>query len=223
MRTKDIAAMPKKKEKFTAEQIGLVRAWIDQGAKWEGSVAKKITYNTNHWAFKTPASRTPERQRQEMAAHTHRQFHPRQTRRGKTQALPEADKITLLRRLSLDLIGLPPMPEEVDAFLADKSPMLTRNKSNALLASPHYGEKWGRTGSMPRVTRIPMVSRRTRRATFGSIAIGWSTRSIRICPTTNSSSNNSPAICCRIQQCHSRRHRRHWFPPQLHDQRGRRH
>ena len=57
---------------------------------------------------------------------------------------PEADKVTLLRRLSLDLIGLPPTPEEVDAFLADKSPKAYERQVDRLLASPHYGERWGR-------------------------------------------------------------------------------
>ena len=57
---------------------------------------------------------------------------------------PEADKATLLRRLSLDLIGLPPSPKEVDAFLADNSPNAYEKAVDRLLASEHYGERWGR-------------------------------------------------------------------------------
>jgi Protein of unknown function (DUF1549)/Protein of unknown function (DUF1553) len=57
---------------------------------------------------------------------------------------PEADRVTLLRRLSLDLIGLPPTPEEVDAFLQDKSPEAYQKQVERLLTSPHYGERWGR-------------------------------------------------------------------------------
>ena len=57
---------------------------------------------------------------------------------------PEADRITLLRRLSLDLIGLPPTPEEVDKFLADKSTDAYERQVERLLKSPHYGERWGR-------------------------------------------------------------------------------
>jgi hypothetical protein len=57
---------------------------------------------------------------------------------------PEADKVTLLRRLSLDLIGLPPAIDEVNAFLADKSPDAYEKQVDRLLASPHYGERWGR-------------------------------------------------------------------------------
>jgi hypothetical protein len=57
---------------------------------------------------------------------------------------PEADRITLLRRLSLDLVGLPPTPAEVDAFLADPDPRAYEKAVERLLASPHYGERWGR-------------------------------------------------------------------------------
>jgi hypothetical protein len=57
---------------------------------------------------------------------------------------PEADRVTLLRRLSLDLIGLPPTIAEVDAFLSDKSPNAYEKQVERLLASPHYGERWGR-------------------------------------------------------------------------------
>src|SRR5881296_898266 len=57
---------------------------------------------------------------------------------------PRADRITLLRRASLDLIGLPPTPEEVTAFLADQSPKAFSKVVDRLLASPHYGERWGR-------------------------------------------------------------------------------
>src|SRR6185436_16503906 len=57
---------------------------------------------------------------------------------------PEADKITLLRRLSFDLTGLPPGPAEVDAFLGDSRPDAYERVVDRLLASPHYGEKWAR-------------------------------------------------------------------------------
>ncbi len=57
---------------------------------------------------------------------------------------PEADKVTLLRRVSFDLIGLPPTPEETQAFLADRSPKAYEKVVDRLLASPHYGERWAR-------------------------------------------------------------------------------
>jgi hypothetical protein len=57
---------------------------------------------------------------------------------------PQADRATLLRRITFDLIGLPPTPEEIDAFVADKSPKAWEKVVDRLLASPHYGEQWGR-------------------------------------------------------------------------------
>ena len=57
---------------------------------------------------------------------------------------PEADPATLLRRVSLDLIGLPPSPDEIDAFLADRSPDAYERAVDRLLASPHFGERWAR-------------------------------------------------------------------------------
>jgi mono/diheme cytochrome c family protein len=141
----DIAAMPKKKEKFTAEQIGLVRAWIDQGAEWAGGAEKKYSYNTNHWAFKAPVRpAVPKPSIQKWPRTPIDNFVLAKLDAEKLKPSPEADKITLLRRLSLDLIGLPPTPEEVDAFLADKSSDAYAKQIERLLASPHYGEKWGR-------------------------------------------------------------------------------
>jgi mono/diheme cytochrome c family protein len=141
----DISAMPKKKEKLTPEQIGLVRAWIDQGAKWEGSAAKLFSYNTNHWAFKAPTRPTaPAVSNKKWPRTPIDNFILARLDAEKLKPSPEADKITLLRRLALDLVGLPPTPEEVDAFLADKSPDAYTKQVERLLGSPHYGEKWGR-------------------------------------------------------------------------------
>lgn len=141
----DIAAMPKKKEKLTAEQIGLVRAWIDQGAEWATTSGKKFSYNTNHWAFKAPAHpAAPTVSNKKWPRTPIDNFVLAKLDTEKLKPSPEADKITLLRRLSLDLIGLPPTPEEVDAFVADKSSNAYAKQVERLLASPHYGEKWGR-------------------------------------------------------------------------------
>jgi mono/diheme cytochrome c family protein len=141
----EIAAMPKKKEKFTPAQIGLVRAWIDQGAIWEGGGAKSYSYNTNHWAFKAPVRPAPPAVSNQKWSRTPiDHFILAKLDTEKLKPSPEADKITLLRRLSLDLIGLPPTPEEVDAFVADKASDAYAKQVERLLASPHYGEKWGR-------------------------------------------------------------------------------
>ena len=141
----DLAQMPKKKEKLTVEQIGLVRAWIDQGAIWETVVGKKFTYNTNHWAFKAPVhAALPMASDKKWPRTPVDYFIHARLEAEKLKPAPEADKITLLRRLALDLVGLPPSPEEVDAFVADKSANAYEKQVERLLASPHYGEKWGR-------------------------------------------------------------------------------
>ncbi len=79
-----------------------------------------------------------------MGAQPHRPLRPRPARKEGLTPSPEADRVTLIRRLSLDLIGLPPTLEEVDAFLADRSPDAYEKVVDRLLASPHYGERWGR-------------------------------------------------------------------------------
>lgn len=142
----DIAAMPKKREKFTPEQIGLVRAWIDQGAEWVTTAAvKKFSYDTNHWAFKAPTHpAAPQVSNKKWPRSPIDNFVLAKLDLEKLKPARETDKITLLRRLSLDLIGLPPTPEEVDVFVADKSPNAYEKQVERLLASPHYGEKWGR-------------------------------------------------------------------------------
>ena len=140
----ELMQMPKKRDNFTDEQIGIVRAWIDQGAVWESAAAKN-TYNTNHWAFKAPVRpAVPPATNKKWARTPIDHFVLAKLDAEKLKPSPETDKITLLRRLALDLIGLPPTPEEVDAFLADKSPDAYEKQVERLLASPHYGEKWGR-------------------------------------------------------------------------------
>jgi mono/diheme cytochrome c family protein len=140
----DIMGMPRKKDDFTPEQIGLVRAWIDQGAVWEGG-AKKYVADTNHWSFKRPVRPVmPDLGDEHWGSTAIDQFVLAVLQTSELKPSPEADKTTLLRRLSLDLIGLPPTPAEVDAFLADRSPEAYNKQVERLLASPHYGEKWGR-------------------------------------------------------------------------------
>ncbi len=113
---------------ITKEQKEILRKWIDQGAEYQG-----------HWAFITP-------QRPEVPVHPEAK-HPVDaflTTRLKAEGLSmkkEADKETLLRRASLDLTGLPPTLEEMDAFAKDSSPEAYEKALDRLLASPHFGER----------------------------------------------------------------------------------
>jgi hypothetical protein len=142
---KDIERMPKKRAPLTAEQVGLLRAWIDQGATWQESAIAKERDWKKHWAFQPP-----KRPAIPAGKGSHEQANPidhfirERLAKENLKPSPEADRTTLLRRLSLDLIGLPPSVAEVDAFLADKSRDAYQKQVERLLASPHYGERWGR-------------------------------------------------------------------------------
>jgi mono/diheme cytochrome c family protein len=137
--------MPKKGERLSAEQVGLLRAWIDQGAAWPESAVTQGKDSKNHWAFKAPVRpQTPTVKDRKWARSPVDNFILAKLEQEKLKPSPEAERVTLLRRLSLDLIGLPPTLAEVDAFLADKSKDAYEKQVERLLASPHYGERWGR-------------------------------------------------------------------------------
>ncbi len=98
-----------------------------------------------HWAFKAPVRPPlPKVKNRQWARNEIDAFVLARLEKEGLAPSPEADKITLLRRLSLDLIGLPPSLAEVDAFLADHAPDAYQKQVERLLKSPHYGERWGR-------------------------------------------------------------------------------
>jgi hypothetical protein len=140
--------MPPRGERLTSGQIGLLRAWIDQGATWPETAvaaAPKMADKRNHWAFKAPVRPlVPEIEKRKWARNAIDQFVLARLEKEKLRPSPEADRITLIRRVTLDLTGLPPSPKEVDEFLADKAPGAYERLVDRLLASPHYGELWGR-------------------------------------------------------------------------------
>jgi hypothetical protein len=131
-------------EPLSQEQIGLLRAWIDQGAKWPVDATRQARV-TDHWSFQPPR-RPPLPKVRDSAWPRNPIDHFVLARLDKEglKPLPEADRTTLIRRLSLDLIGLPPTPEEVDTFLADTRADAYERLVDRLLASPHHGECWGR-------------------------------------------------------------------------------
>ena len=137
--------MPRKGERLTAGQVGLLRAWIDQGASWPETAVGQAKDPKEHWAFKAPVRPAlPAVKDRKWPRSPVDSFTLARLEKEKLKPSPEADKVTLLRRLSLDLIGLPPSIAEVDAFLADKSKDAYEKQAERLLASPHYGERWGR-------------------------------------------------------------------------------
>ncbi len=132
--------MPMGGEPLKPEQIELIRQWIDAGAVWPDSASVKIE---QHWAFVKPELPSVPKTKFKALNPIDNFVFAMLEKQGLTPS-PEADKPTLLRRVSLDLIGLPPSPKEVEEFLADKSPNAYQKVVERLLASPHYGERWGR-------------------------------------------------------------------------------
>ncbi len=116
---------------LSPEQIDTLRRWVDQGAKFE-----------RHWAYVPPVRPTPpDVKNREWVRNPIDAFIAAAQEREGFQPAPEADRVTLIRRLSFDLTGLPPTPEEVDAFVKDASPDAYEKVVDRLLASPHYGER----------------------------------------------------------------------------------
>ena len=139
--------MPPKDEgkPLSADQIALLRRWVDEGAVWPEKLANEDRLSATHWAFIAP--KRPELPAVKNAAWPrtpidHFVLANLDTERLKPSA--EADRVTQLRRLSLDLVGLTPTVEELGAFLVDSSPDAYEKAVERLLASPHYGERWGR-------------------------------------------------------------------------------
>jgi hypothetical protein len=137
--------MPPKGEPLSAAQIGLLRAWIDQGAYWPDTAAAEAGNKRNHWAFKAPVRPpVPAARPAKWPRNPIDNFVLARLDKEHLKPSPEADRVTLIRRLSLDLTGLPPTIKEVEEFMADRRPDAYERLVERLLASPHYGECWAR-------------------------------------------------------------------------------
>ena len=169
-----IERMPLKRPPLSDEQIATLKAWIDQGAQAPAAETPSPAAAT-HWAFVPPQRPAEPRSRTRVGAQPHRSLHPGPAREGGVRPSAEADRATLLRRLSLDLLGLPPSPAEIEAFLADTRPDAYERLVDRLLASPHFGERWARSGSTWPATPTPTATASTPRARSGSTATGSST------------------------------------------------
>jgi mono/diheme cytochrome c family protein len=143
--TTKLERMPMGPTALSPEQIALIRDWINQGADWPDGVGAQIAEIKTHWAFVPPVRPpVPTISNASWARNPIDNFIFARLAKESLSPSPEADKATLFRRLSLDLIGLPPTIEELNAFLADKSPNAYEKQVDRLLASPHYGERWAR-------------------------------------------------------------------------------
>jgi hypothetical protein len=133
------------KERLTPAQVADLEAWVRRGAPLPAPAAPAADPRGDHWAFRAPREPAlPEvRQKDWVRTPVDRFVLARLEAKGLRPA-PAADAGTLLRRLSFDLAGLPPTPEEIDAFLADPAADAYEKAVERLLASPRYGERWGR-------------------------------------------------------------------------------
>ncbi|HVS39401.1 MAG TPA: DUF1553 domain-containing protein [Gemmataceae bacterium] len=142
--TDDAVAMPYKSDRLSAAQIQTLRSWIDAGAVWPDALAGDDP-SLHHWAFRPPVRPAlPAVKDANWVRNPIDAFVLARLEKEGLHPSPEADRTTLIRRVTLDMTGLPPAPEEVDAFLADQSPDAYEKVVDCLLASPHYGERWGR-------------------------------------------------------------------------------
>ncbi len=145
--------MPPKGEKITTEQVALLTQWVKMGApdprKDDADVHAKLSGLTeaarNHWAYQpvkkpaVPRAKNPAWARTPVDA-----FILAKLDENKMVPAPDATKEALLRRATYDLAGLPPTLQEVQAFVNDTTPQAFSKVVDRLLASPHYGERWGR-------------------------------------------------------------------------------
>lgn len=142
----DTGIMPPEGEgtPLTTEQIAVLRAWIDQGADWPDS-ADVASGGSAHWSFRPiahPSLPTPS-----DLAWIKTPIDAFVLKRLEAEGIrpsPEASRETLMRRVYLDLLGLPPSPQELDAFLQDANADAYERMVDRVLSSPHYGERWGR-------------------------------------------------------------------------------
>ncbi|MFM8436401.1 MAG: DUF1549 domain-containing protein, partial [Planctomycetia bacterium] len=151
--------MPPEGDRLTADEVATLSAWIDAGLPWPGHEAEPQDEagrdaRLNHWAWQPIAKPSPPTAQAAFASlpNVEAERNPidffiraKLIENGSRLApSPAGDRATLIRRLSFDLVGLPPTPDEVQAFVADPDPKAYEKLVDRLLASPRYGERWAR-------------------------------------------------------------------------------
>jgi hypothetical protein len=136
----DDSIMPARGARLSATSVGLLRDWINQGAKWPN-----VVNEAPHWAYGVPTR--PALPKVELADWPRNgidRFVLEKLEQSNLRPSPEADRAALLRRVTLDLTGLPPAPVDVESFLSDTSPDAYQRVVDRLLDSPQFGERWAR-------------------------------------------------------------------------------
>ncbi len=136
------------KPRLTSEELNTIKSWLDQGAVWPDEFSGHKRQPSSHWSLRPLVLPSlpigTDRAIDSVTDSAIDVFVREKLADKKLVPSPQADRITLIRRLSFDLIGLPPSPAEIDAFVGDTSPKAYETLVDRLLASSHYGERWGR-------------------------------------------------------------------------------
>ena len=136
----DDEIMPARGAPLSAAETRVLRDWINQGAAWPA-----VVHESRHWAYVKPTrGALPEVKNPAWCLNPIDRFVLARLEAETLQPSPEAERAVLLRRVTLDLIGLPPTPQELDQFLADTSPQAYERAVERLLARPEFGERWAR-------------------------------------------------------------------------------
>ena len=191
---------PEAGEPLSEQQVQIITRWIEQGAGWQ-----------EHWSFRPlQVSPLPKVSRSASVQNPIDAFVLQRLESKGIQVSPAADRYTLIKRLHYDLIGLPPFPADVTTFVEDRSADAYERLVDRLLASPHFGERWGGTGWTKPGMPTRTATRQIGQERFGRIAIGLLTPSTKTCRLIGSPSNRSPATCCQIRRPISC-----WLPPSI--------
>lgn len=131
-------------KKLSAVEIDLIKSWIATGATWPESSETTHSSQQNHWAFQPLVKVEPPPAGEGESAHPIDRFIVAKRKEQGIAASPRADRRTLLRRASYNLLGLPPSAAEVAEFMADQDPSAYAKSIQQMLQSPRYGEHWAR-------------------------------------------------------------------------------
>lgn len=138
-------SMPPDGARLAASEIETLRRWIDQGASFDEAAAEAAP-SADLWSFKPVRADQPPAcpQNDAFSANPVDTFVSEKLRSAGLRPSPPADRRTLIRRLYLDVLGLPPSPEEIAHFMANRDPLAWNRLVDRVLASPHFGERWAR-------------------------------------------------------------------------------
>ncbi len=139
--------MPPKGKPLSDRQVGLIRAWIDQGMKMpeeSSDAAKAAEMAMKHWSLQPVVDVAPPKTTDRWAAGPIDAFVLEKLMANKLRPAPPAQRVQLLRRLYLDMLGLPPTPEQIEQFVADTDSAAYAHAVDDVLRSPRYGERWAR-------------------------------------------------------------------------------